>query len=67
MDLKRNVIHLIDWIEEELRDTFIKSQYYETFFILTLLYQLNIFDAKVEKLQNVVTRKLTLEFNNESC
>lgn len=66
LDLKRNVIHLIDWIEEELRDTFIKSQYYETFFILALLHQLNIFNAKVEKLQNIVTRKLTLEFSNES-
>lgn len=61
LNLKKYVILLIDWIEEILLSGCTKSQYYETFFILILLHQLNIFNAKVIKLMRYCDEKLTVE------
>lgn len=48
--LKEHTIYLIDWIEDTLRQPFLPKDYYEYYFILVLLHQLNIFNAKVIKL-----------------
>lgn len=61
LTLKEHVIYLIDWIEEAIRDGSRKSNFYETYFILTLLHRLNILNAKVEKLQDTVMGILTLK------
>ena len=55
------MIYLIDWIEEAIWDNSRKSNFYETYFILTLLHKLNIFSSKVEKLQDAVMGLLTLK------
>lgn len=59
LNLKIYVIHLIDRIEEAMQQPLTKYQYEETFFILTLLHQLNIFNAKVEKLMKHCDEKIT--------
>lgn len=61
LTLKEYVIYLIDWIEEAIWDNSRKSNFYETYFILTLLHKLNIFNFKVEKLQDTVMGILTLK------
>lgn len=61
LTLKEYVIYLIDWIEEAIWDNSRKSNFYETYFILTLLHKLNIFSSKVEKLQDAVMGLLTLK------
>lgn len=61
LTLKGHVIYLIDWIEEAIRDNSRKSNFYETYFILTLLHKLNILNAKIEKLQDAVMGILTLK------
>lgn len=66
LNLKRNIIYLIDWIEEAVVKDPIRSNFYEVFFVLTLLHNLDIFNAKVEKLQNIVKGLLTFESSHES-
>lgn len=48
--LKEHIIYLIDWMEEMLLDNTVEKDYYELYFVLILLHQLDIFNAKIEKL-----------------
>lgn len=48
--LKEQVIHLIDWIADAMQDNSINKNYYEVYFILVLLHQLNILNAKIENM-----------------
>lgn len=48
--LKEYSIYLIDWLEDMLLNKTIEKNYYEYYFVLILLHQLNIFNVKVEKM-----------------
>lgn len=48
--LKEQVIYLIDWIANTMQDSSINKDYYEIYFTLILLHQLNILNAKVENM-----------------
>lgn len=48
--LKEHIIYLIDWMEETLMNGAIKKNYYEFYFVLVVLHQLDIFNAKIEKM-----------------
>lgn len=48
--LKEQAIYLIDWIADAMQDNSINKDYYEVYFILVLLHQLNILNAKIENM-----------------
>lgn len=48
--LKEHAIYLIDWIADAMQDSSINKNYHEVYFILILLYQLNILNVKVENM-----------------
>lgn len=47
LTLKENVLYYIDWLGETLQNASIDKNYYEYYFILVLLHQLNIYNAKI--------------------
>lgn len=50
LTLKEHIIYLIDWMEDMLLNNTIEKKYYEYYFVLILLHQLNIFNVKIEKM-----------------
>lgn len=48
--LKEHLIYLIDWMDEKLRNPAVEKNYYEFYFVLILLHQLDIFNVKIEKM-----------------
>lgn len=50
LTLKEHIIYLIDWLEDMLLNNTIEKNYYEYYFVLILLHQLDIFNVKVEKM-----------------
>lgn len=64
LDLKEQVIYLIDWMEESLRDEAVEKNYYEFYFVLIRLHQLDIFNAKVEKMLMWCNKELEKKHSN---
>lgn len=56
--LKEHTIYLIDWLEDILSDTKAEINYYEFYFILILLHQMDIFNVKVEKMLEYCDRMI---------
>ncbi len=61
LTLKEHTIYLIDWLEEAIMNHSTKADYYETYFTLTLLHKLNIFNIKIEKLMRHCENILTIK------
>lgn len=58
--LKEHLIYLIDWIGDDLQDSSIEKNLYECYFILILLLQLNVFNAKVLNLLDYCEKEIAL-------
>lgn len=56
--LKEHIIYLVDWLEDILSDAKTEKNYYEFYFVLVLLHQMDIFNVKVEKMLEYCDRKI---------
>lgn len=60
LHLKEHLIYLIDWIGDTLQDPIKDKNLYEFWFILMLLLQLDVFNAKILNLLNYCGKEITL-------
>ncbi len=58
--IKEHLIYLIDWIADDLQDSAKEKNLYECWFILILLLQLNVFNAKVLNLLDYCEKEMAL-------
>lgn len=58
LTLKEYFIYLLDWLEDILRNNETKKDYYEFYFILTLSYQLDIYNSKILRLLAICEEKI---------
>lgn len=61
LKLKEQTIYLIDWIAEAMQDKSINKNYHEIYFILILLHQLNILNAKIEYMMHWCDKTLSTQ------
>ena len=56
--LKEHTVYLIDWIADTMQNSSTDKNYYEIYFVLILFHQLNILNAKVERMMDACNKTI---------